>query len=250
MRSKTFILWGLLVSLLFSGLAYAEKPPAAEQKGSIVSPQKAFLLSLLVPGSGQLCAGEKRGIVFAALEAVVWPVYLIWRQKGKDIEKDYQEFADIHWEFERYKFWRDNVRPEDESKLTHVYEKASQQQKYEMIGKYNQFVFGWDDSEPSVRELQDQGRLEEYPPDSLKNVRSRNRLKYMDMRYESNKYLKWAGWCVGVVLGNHILSAIDAAHCTQLKRSGLSLEKRVRVSMSLRFETGEAVPMFCLSKRF
>ncbi len=251
MRFKTFILWGLLVSLLFSGLAYAEKPPAAEQKGSIVSSQKAFLLSLLVPGSGQLYAGEKRGVVFTALEVVVWPAYFAWRHKGKDIEKDYQRFADQHWIADNYFVWRDYIKTTDEAyKLSHNYEEASRQQKYEMIGKYNQFVFGWDDSEPSLRELQDQGRLQEYPPDSLKNVRSRNRLKYMDMRYESNKYLKRAGWCVGVLLGNHILSAIDAAHCAQLKRSGLSVEKRIRVRMAVRFEAGEAVPMLCFCKRF
>lgn len=248
MKFRTFVLWGMLVPLVFCGLANGEELPAAEQKGSTISPGKAFLFSLLVPGSGQLYAGEKRGIAFLALEAVVWPAYFIWRQKGKDVEKDYQEFSGTHWEFDHYQVWRDYTKTTDE--LSHSYEEASQQQKYEMIGKYDQFIFGWDDSEPSLRELQNQGRLEEYPPDSLKNVYSSNREEYMDMRYDSNKYLKRAGWCVGALLANHILSAIDAAHCVQLKRKGLSLEKRVRVRMAVRFEGEEVVPMFCLSKRF
>jgi hypothetical protein len=249
MKLRTFVLWGMVVSLVFCGLANGEELPAAEQKSSTISPGKAFLFSLLMPGSGQLYAGEKRGIAFLALEAVVWPAYFIWRQKGKDVEKDYQEFADTHWEFDHYKVWRDYIGTTDD-RLSHSYEEASQQQKYEMIGKYDQFIFGWDDSEPSLRELQNQGRLEEYPPDSLKNVCSSNRKEYMDMRYDSNKYLKRAGWCVGALLANHILSAIDAAHCAQLKRKGLSLEKRVRVRMAVRFEGEEAVPMLCLSKRF
>ncbi len=251
MRFRTLVLWGMLVSLVFCGLANGEELPAAEQKGSTISPGKAFLFSLLVPGSGQLYAGEKRGIAFLALEAVVWPVYFSWRNKGKDIEKDYQRFADQHWIATNYFYWRNSIKPKDESKLSHNYEKATQQQKYEMIGKYDQFVFGWDDSEPSVVDLQrNPDLLQEYPPDSLKNVYSSNREEYMDMRYDSNKYLKRAGWCVGALLANHILSAIDAAHCAQLKRKGLSLEKRVRVRMAVRFEGEEAIPMLCLSKRF
>ncbi|HID96170.1 MAG TPA: hypothetical protein EYP53_08990 [Candidatus Latescibacteria bacterium] len=208
------------------------------------STTRAFLLSALVPGSGQLYAGTKRGFLFLAVEALTWTGYLTWTHKGKELEDDYERFADLHWSEDRYNdyIWTAVIGTPDTTRLTHNYETSSRQQQYEMIGKYDQFVYGWDDTDASA---------DGYPPvDSLKNVQSTHRLKYEDMRYESNRYLRRALFTLGVILCNHLFSAIDAARYAKSQEEGKALEERLKVRMALRFEAEATTPMLVVSRRF
>lgn len=73
---------------------------------------------------------------------------------------------------------------------------------YENIGKYNEFQVGWDDIGPG------------FPPPPVpggKDTTSVNREKYLNLRRKSNDYYQNASTMVILALGNHILSAFDAA---------------------------------------
>ncbi len=184
-----------LVFALMCGQAAAEK-----------SPKTAFFLSLLVPGLGELYAGAKmRAVGFMGAEALTWTAYVSWRSKGNDIKEEFRAYADRHWQEARYSTWRDwnQIQPEPYYE-THALPSKTEdtQQYYELIGKYHQFVYGWDDV------------TADFSTDN-KNVPSSRRQDYETRRNDSNKYLKRASVVTGLAVLNHIASAIHASVYTR-----------------------------------
>ena len=116
------------------------------------------------------------------------------------------------------------------------------QQYYELIGKYDQFVVGWDDI---VRRSTDNavGWTE---VDSVENFHSERRLRYEDDRDESNRFLKRASTVTGVILINHVISAIDAARVARARAAGAdeaALRQRTRFALVV-----QRVPMLVAYK--
>jgi hypothetical protein len=86
---------------------------------------------------------------------------------------------------------------------------------YENIGKYDQFVGGWDDlvdvdssSIWWIKEKQTEDGAEIL-------IMTKNKEKYLDMRYKSNTYLKMATYAVSAVMFNHVISALEAVWTSQ-----------------------------------
>ena len=63
---------------------------------------KAFLMNLAVPGAGHLYAGQKRGFVNLGLEGMAWAAYLYYHDRGKSKEKEFETYADGHWDYARW----------------------------------------------------------------------------------------------------------------------------------------------------
>ena len=213
------------------------------------SPHLAFLMSVAVPGAGELYSGAtKRGIGFLAVEGLVWGLYFNWNGKGKDQEKEFRAFADSHWKREDYERWRTSIFTYGDT--THTLpdqiskDEKEVQQYYELIGKYDQFVYGWNDREDR------EGNFASDISDSTRTIKSEKRVSYEDMRDESNKLLKKASYTLGVVLFNHVISAIDAARHAKLSGEATAQKERIRVRMALREEEGRPVPMVVMSRRF
>ena len=219
------------------------------------SPKLAFLMSLIIPGTGELYAGAtKRGVGFLAVEGGSWGAYGAFRSKGKDKEKEFRAFADDNWKLDEYQAWRGSGRTYGDTTHTLPFkneedrrqnqgqigrgEGIDTQQYYELIGKYDQFVFGWKDKSSSN------------PADSAQTVTSKNRFLYEDMRNESNKQLKRASFVLGIVLFNHVVSGIDAAKFAQTHGKTVALEERLRIRMGLMADEGRQVPILVASKRF
>ena len=174
------------------------------------SPGLAFAMSLLVPGMGELYAGEpKRAAVFLGIEALTWFNYTRWRSKGNDLKADFRAFADRNWDESRYRAWQAYNRArgspyiETETlpckRALDGCHRVDTQQYYEMIGKYDQFVFGWRDVGDVSFET------------GNGDVDSSQRIDYEDRRNESNKLLKRASVIVGLAVVNRIASSIHAA---------------------------------------
>ena len=187
--------------------ARLEAPVSSKESSSARSSALAFGLSLLVPGAGQAYEGRwKSALVFFGVEAASWTGWYIWREEGKDKEREYKNFADEHWSLDRFQAWRDNYRTRyDTTWWTHVLPKEKDQDYYEMIGKYDQFAAGWED-------FPEEWLSDPVPGDSLevfcKTWKNSLRERYEDMRDESNRYLKRAGYMMGLVLVNRVISAI------------------------------------------
>ena len=57
---------------------------------------KAGLLSLLLPGAGQLYNGDQgKALIFAGAETAVWTSYLVFHFQAEGLSGDYQDYADI-----------------------------------------------------------------------------------------------------------------------------------------------------------
>jgi len=193
----------LTVTLLLTSLLIG--PASAQEK----SPKTAFFLSLLVPGLGELYSGAKwRAAGFMASEGLTWLAYFSWRSKGNDLKADFRLFADQHWNVSRYHAWQayNQAQPVSQQyyETEHLPDKATDtQQYYELIGKYAQFIYGWDDVTV---------------PFTTANMSVHSDLQqdYEGQRNHSNKYLKRASTIVGVAVLNRIASAIHASAYTNI----------------------------------
>jgi hypothetical protein len=72
---------------------------------------KPILFSALLPGSGQLYQGQRRGYLYLAAEVASIAGWVVFRNKGGDTKEEYISFA---WDFARDGISSRNVRGDDE----------------------------------------------------------------------------------------------------------------------------------------
>ena len=224
------------------------QPTVAEKSGGSKSPWLAAGLSFLVPGAGEVYDGSylKAGI-FATVEIAAVVLGLTYDKKGNDQEAFYRGWADQHYSAAKYARWTmdninllnpnltnasgyviftgpdaasrssvppyNNMRWQELNRMesdvmktptgqfngyTHVMPLYGSQQYYELIGKYPQFSTGWDDADTSA-----------FAGGTI-GIRSKHFTQYMDMQVEAENYYDVARTYVGIVIVNHILSAVDA----------------------------------------
>lgn len=166
--------------------------PFASEEAAVPA-KKPFLgavFSAAIPGMGQMWGGSwLKGIVFLGLETALWVGYDQYSDKGKEWEDKFIRYADTHWDETR---WRTQYNEQEEPK-THDLPSTKTQQYYEMIGKYDEFKWGWDDYVPGGPAL------------------TPNRDYYETLRHKSNTELKKASTCAMIVMANHVISSLDAA---------------------------------------
>ena len=247
----------------FLGLGILEDTPKKK------SPKIAFFLSAVLPGLGEFYAGSKKGFIFMPLEFASWYLYSTLNKDGKDLETEFRTFADAHWrfssadieEFTYQKWYLDIFATIDPLLLDPLYTThddsldyinahhdfefdangnvIKNQQYYEMIGKYDQFVFGWNDV------------YSETYPEGNESAESTGRDDYENMRNDSNKKLKNRDNALKFMLINRIVSAIDAARFAWKSNQSIeAAEKMVRMKMVARREDEHEILMLVFTKKF
>ena len=181
-------------SLLLAQKAIEEPAPAAKKEGEEPSQVeksqgKAFIFSALVPGSGELYVGAKRGYIFLGVEAIAWTSSYFFHKSGKQKEDEFLDFADNHWSFDRLPAVGDttcNGSPytKERDDMIHYFYVYNKQHFYEDIGKQPFYQCAWDSPE--------------------------NLGAYLDMRDKSNWLLKNSDYAIMAAVVNHVVSAIDA----------------------------------------
>lgn len=199
-------------------------------------PKKALFFSALLPGAGELFVGSKlKAAAFFLVEVGAWTYYGVYHHKGAVKEDEFEEFADAHWDPLKWKNWFETegqnlIELTGENKYTHaeamlelIEAGKKTQQYYEMIGKYSEFVVGWEGVDPS-KSFQTYEEMQEFR-DTQVPVAD----EYMDMRDESNNLYHTARTGITIAMVNRLLSAIDAAwtakvHNNRLLKTTLRME--------------------------
>ncbi|TFH65951.1 MAG: hypothetical protein E4G91_00555 [Candidatus Zixiibacteriota bacterium] len=210
------------------------------------SPSKAFLYSMMIPGTGQLYNHSKfKAGVFMAVEVVSWVDWLINQRKGQSKTDDYNNFADRDWSAERYTNWLIETygivsdtaefinEQGDPTRFTHHLPTTKTQQYYEMIGKYDQFRYGWSDTDYLIGK--DNSPL---------------RTLYLSDRATANDYFTKAKTGAIIAIANHLLSAFDAALSAKRYNSKQDTFSEVTLRARIVQYEGYQMPKLTLSYTF
>jgi hypothetical protein len=205
------------------------------------TPLKPMLASLVIPGFGQYINRSPlwKTALFAGVEVAGIAGYISWTNKADDITKEYEHWADNHWDMRR---WVNDsaillsdiqsggypnvndVRIDGSHHITIIvngkyesseillenpnieYVELRDWDFYEGVGKYDQFVAGWNDAKSNWEIVQKKIKKGE---DEL-IVMTPNKQHYLQLRNDSNVLYKNAKFAASALLFNHIFSALDA----------------------------------------
>jgi hypothetical protein len=188
---------------------------AVQQK----SVKQGLFLSLLLPGSGEVYGNSKlKGIIFFSIEIFAWTSYFIHHKKENDWQDLYIKFADDYWNREKWQNWWDSLTPDQQNQFpNYKLPQTNNNEYYRVIGKYSKFNVGWNDVPISPGEV-------ETNPSQLNET-------YMRWRNNGSSESKLASLSTGLVLVNHILSALDAAWTVKHFNKNVKPAAKVRYVM-------------------
>jgi hypothetical protein len=159
-------------------------------------PGRMFLVSLAVPGAGQLVEGHKRGFLYLAAEAAFWTGFFILNGDGLDKRDAYEDFADARWDYEGYQAYFEQHCQDDPynpAEGCRPLAPCGSQEFYEDIGKYDVY-WDWWTVDPAGGPT---------TPYGVRDV-------YWQMRKDSNRDLRNARYFVTAAFLNHLVSAVDS----------------------------------------
>jgi len=204
----------------------------------------SMISSALLPGLGEfflyLDTGSKsilaRAIGFMALEGYLWYGYDYNHDKGKDFKRQYEAYGDEHWSesdfLEQHPVcydlggcdtWEEynQVGKEYSSEYYYFYytpREVDTEEYYENMGKYDAFLYGWDDWNGEYAHL-----------GGSPNFWTPHRTEYWGLRGRSNDYLLKADRHIMGMIASRVVSMIHAgwlASKTGRDEEGWSLELR------------------------
>lgn len=224
--------------------------PESREEDSGRKPALHILASLALPGAGEAMLGYKRGYFMMAADIFAWTQVFKNDSDGNDLRDEYYAFADDHWTegrlVEAYNSsvhgYLDGIGLEyfvDVEPVTSVDDlegnlplwvsrAADEREYYENLGKWDQFVFGWDDfrlpDDPPVgTTYTPTGTLE----DLRQSWTSPNRDTYRQLRDESNDAFKARDRWLYVNIGLRILSVVQTAYLEGMLGGGPARELEV-----------------------
>lgn len=222
--------------VLVSALDAREELSAVESvdgapAGESHDPVKMFLLSMAVPGSGQIVQGDKRGYLYLLAELAFWGGFYVFDKRGREDRDEYELFARNTWRHDTYLDWYAERCACDTCGLAGTYEcrplaEYGTQEFYEDIGKYDTYWRWWriDNDESLVSWFEySSGDL------SLRDL-------YWEMRGESDRNLRKGRYFTMAVLLNHVVSSVDAFLTA---RSGGDGDARSGRDVNLEFDVAD-----------
>ncbi len=174
------------------------------------APGVAFLMSAVLPGAGQLYNGNQRGYLFLAIEAGAWFARSSYIDAGNKKEGEFEAFARRHWDYDRF---RDSAGSDgclwtaEADSLIRAYESGDLEQYYEELATSDLYRCGWDDFEAN------------FDPDNP-DVLNPRRDDYRSQRAKSNDLKDKAGFALGVMVLNRVVSAVDAFRVARSRNRG------------------------------
>ena len=186
---------------------------------------RPILLSALMPGLGEVTMGYRRGYAMMGLDIASWFGVKHYHDRGGELRNDYIAYAEAHWSETRLAaafgdnaidyagsfYYGSNMDdPSDYTSLSlWVSRNDDYREYYENLGKWDQFVFGWDDfADPrgwvvggaSSADLKDDPRV------------SQNRITYRGMRADSNESFDRRDQFIYLNMATRIFSIFQVAY--------------------------------------
>jgi len=236
-----------------AGLNESANSPGDDTK--LKSVGKGVIFSAIVPGAGQAYANSYiKGFLFLGAEIAAIVLNRRYDSKANDYEDEYEALADMEWDEDAYWDWiaqesgrdRENLvglRQWERDNFSHFLPNTKNQQYYENVGKYDQFLYGWRDFRDS---LGTQYTLEVYRTGFLNGedltTISDTRNDYVQIRKDSNDNFKRATTMATIIMFNHVISAIDAGLTTKFRNDRIKAE----LNMQGTLYHDEFVPMLAL----
>jgi hypothetical protein len=180
------------------GTVVDSKSPILEDEHH-VSSGRAFIYNLILPGTGHLYAGYKRGWAHLGVEGATWLTYFYYHDRGSQKETQFQAFADDHWDYDKY-IAECGCQGSPQDSIIVYFRENNTQQYYEDIGKLDYYWQGWDDYQTTTQD-------------------SDNRRYYYGIRNDSNNFFKNARYAVVVAFVNRVVSAVDVLRLTKKEPS-------------------------------
>ena len=167
------------------------------------SPNRAFLSSLVVPGSGQLYVGAKRGYLFLAADIALLTSYFIIHSRAENTRDDYRQMVKDHVKFDpagTFEMWDwdpiedfEHATLYDNWRNVYTVDPVDNDEPLSRTGPWY-----WDDR----RAFKDEDRKGDSD--------SPNREEALRLRYEANDKFESARTLLGGVILNHAISAVEA----------------------------------------
>ena len=243
-------------------------------RGERKSATTAIILSSIFPGSGHFYANRRTvgTYIFPVLEIAMWAGFIHFNNKGQDIERDYMAFADQHYDRIRQTSVQTNLINNENS--SDIYndihfrlDATNTQHFYEDIGKYNKYIFGWEDwydiyFEHGVQwEFDGEGLwVGNYPthPDPPGGLNPNNwyapysdlRADYISMRREAQQNFDRRTLMTFGLVFNRIVSAIDAVRATTRYNRELRYAANFDFRLQPTFVNNQFTPTARLAYRF
>ncbi|MCF7796316.1 MAG: hypothetical protein K9N11_04775 [Lentisphaeria bacterium] len=207
----------LLVGISTGFAQYAE-PGSGQPQPIPREMQRNFVKSLLIPGWGQLSEGHyKRAAAFALIEAGAIAGHYLYLAKEVDAVTDFENFVNLHWDFNQWIATESIINGSvyhcgfiqthamDYETIDGVKYPIKDSHYYENVGKYNEFICGWDDYDQANPDSTADGEL-----------LTPHKYEYSLMRRTANDYGKKAKHAVTIIMFNHLISAFEAAIGTDI----------------------------------
>jgi hypothetical protein len=237
----------LILLLFFQTLSFAQYNLYSINNYSIKQdsllqplPTKAMFKSLLIPGWGQYQNKDDiwKTVAFISVEIAGIISSIQLTNKAENIRHDFEKYGDEHWTLER---WYNNSRlifpnnwknilvgthklslningnyyfTDELSNLIEIYRwndisVIRDRDFYENIGKYDQFVGGWDDKYDNP--FDGKGNWYTIQKENVESIiLTKNKNYYRDLRHESNQLKHYSRYAVTTIMFNHIISGLDA----------------------------------------
>jgi len=217
-----------------------KKITSTQKSSEEKSPYLGALFSGIIPGTGEFYAKSFiKAAIFFAVEAGLWTAYAVNQNKGNSQTDSYESYANQNWDVYKYAGWlkdqsfsgadgiilssdkyelRKQVNIVEAQNFSHQLPPYGEQQYYELIGKYQNFVVGWSDADLNVVNRNNYG-----------SYKTQMFTDYSYDRQAANDYYNKASTSLTLVILNHVLSAADAAWSVSMFNKNIKVKTGVHI---------------------
>ena len=217
-NSKLIVL--LLVLLMISASLYPKE----------ISPRSAFLRSALIPGWGELSQGNNSGYFMLTAEILLWSSIFYFNEEEDLLLKESFNYA------VKYA----HIDPDSDIDDDYLYHLTRYNSSGFDAGGYNSYIIEQAESIEDPEERQEFIANNIYPDELFWEWDSKeNRRQYGIKRKNSTHFTDYAKAVTGVIIANHIFSAVNS----------IRISKKNKIDLKISFNS-DLDPMILVNYKF